>query len=288
MTQMEKEPWIQSEIRKLNYDDEFSIWAYGAETQETLSRFSRMFTSAMQKIDVQGSADIIEETIEKIDENETHTKSLAFRFKKDKGKSEYYSNLISYMNKMSLQLQLNQASMIKCVSELDQLQNYIGNCVEEFDLLISNGQEYIIGVEKQFADNTEKKGWICRFRKRLEELQYSRIIANQGLAQTVLMIHNGEKIIDQIRCTVTNTIPMWRNQVAMAAGLSNMRGSLEVENDVARSMMLTVRNLPESVRKNSKSIVQYNEELAKQLEAVKVAERQLKKAMQDIENTVKK
>lgn len=287
MTQAEKISWIQSEIGKLDYDNDLSIWAYGAETQESLNRFSRMFTSAIQNIDVQGSLNIIEGTIKKINENETHTKSLAFGFQKDRGRQKYYSNLISYMNKMSLQLQLNQVAMVKCVSELDQLKSYINNCIEEFDLLILDGQEYIDSAEKQSTDNEEKKEWTYHLKKRLEELQYSRLIAEQGLGQTVLMIHNGEKMIDQIRYTVTNTIPMWRNQVAIAAGLLNMRKSLEDENNKARAMMLSVRSLPESARKDYGSIRQYDAILEKQLVAVREAESQLQTAMQDLENSVK-
>ena len=237
MTQAEKISWIQSEIGKLDYDNDLSIWAYGAETQESLNRFSRMFTSAIQNIDVQGSLNIIEGTIKKINENETHTKSLAFGFQKDRGRQKYYSNLISYMNKMSLQLQLNQVAIVKCVSELDQLKSYINNCIEEFDLLILDGQEYIDSAEKQSTDNEEKKEWTYHLKKRLEEL--------------------------------------------------HMRKSLEDENNKARAMMLSVRSLPESARKDYGSIRQYDAILEKQLVAVREAESQLQTAMQDLENSVK-
>jgi len=281
MDQAQKNQWIETEIQKLDKSDDLSVLAYGEETQDTLSRFSKMFAEFMQNIDPQGSEDLIETIINKIDENETYTKGIAFKLLKEKNKRRYYNELVSDMNQIALQLQLNQASMIKNVTALTQLKEYIADCIEDFNMLISYGQKYISNTSDRADSNEAGDKWQERFKKRLDDLQYSRIIAEQGSAQVQLMIDNGEKIIEQIRQTVVNAIPMWRNQVAVAAGLSSMRGTLEAENDVAGVLKHSAKTSTKSAKIDSEMIRKYDEQLEGQLIAVRTTADQLKKQIHE-------
>ena len=261
----EMQAWIRAETAKLDNNDVLSIWAYGAETQEKLNRFSKMFAISMQQVNIQDSVTTIEDIIQHINDNEH---GFWPKFQRDTEKKKYYNDLISYMNKITLHLQLNQTALLKDLSMLRQLNNYINECDVEFDLLISQGQLRLQNAITAENESVLDEDWKEQLSKRLEELQYSKMIADQSIAQTQVLIANDKEIINQIRGTVTNTIPLWRNQVTMAAGLHEMRRALQAQDGVSKTMIHSSKKLIESSKVDEKAVKHSNKELTSHLDEI--------------------
>lgn len=274
--------WIRTETAKLDSQDALSIWAYGAETQEKLSRFSKMFTVSIQQFNIQDSIATIEDIIQRINGNE---RGFWLKFQRVTEKKKYYDDLISYMNKIALHLQLNQTALLKDLSMLEQLNNYINECDMEFDLLISQGQLKLQDVNMAGNKNALMKDWEGQLSKRLEELQYSKVIAEQCMAQIQILIENDKEIINQIREAVTNTIPLWRNQVAVAADLHEKRRVQQAQDDVSKTMIHASKKMIGYSKADEGAVEHSNQELVSHLEEIDQSIDRFQKIIDEMEKS---
>lgn len=73
------------------------------------------------------------------------------------------------------------------------------------------------------------QGAVAEFEKKLQDLQVSRLISEQFDAQLKLMYETAHTLSDKLQSTISHTIPLWQNQVAIALGLDRIRQATEAE-----------------------------------------------------------
>ena len=120
---------------------------------------------------------------------------------------------------------------------------------------------------------------INRFEKKIYDLKTTRIISIQMAPQIRLLQNNEAELVEKIQSSITNTIPLWKNQMVLALGISNAKRALKNQQAVS--------NLTnEMLKKNSETLKQGSIDIAKESERAIIDVETLKKTNADIIETL--
>ena len=80
-----------------------------------------------------------------------------------------------------------------------------------------------------------------RFEKRIFDLELTRTIAVQMAPQIRLVQVNDSVMVDKIQSSISNTIPLWKNQMVLALGMIHTQSAIEAQrqvNEITNKMLL--------------------------------------------------
>ena len=120
---------------------------------------------------------------------------------------------------------------------------------------------------------------INRFEKKIYDLKTTRIISIQMAPQIRLIQNNDTELVEKIQSSLINTIPLWKNQIVIALGITNAKNALGAQREVTN-----ITN--EMLKKNSEMLKQGTIEVAKESERAIVDVETLQKTNQDIIDTL--
>ena len=122
---------------------------------------------------------------------------------------------------------------------------------------------------------------INRFEKKIYDLKTTRLISIQMAPQIRLLQNNEAELVEKIQSSITNTIPLWKNQMVLALGINRAKSALESQK--------AVTNLTnEMLKKNSETLKQGSIKIAEESERAIVDIETLKKTNKDIIETIDK
>ena len=205
---------------KLTEGDYDSILLFGSEAQERIRAFSQSAADIMIRESYE-SVDAAADVLEKIEKFQytKKSRSVIYYFKtRQKQKEAFikdYRDLIAYIDKMVLSLQLQQAQLLKDSKILERMDLQAEKSAAELEACIENG-ETVLNSAKDRPDQSE---WTARLGKRLDALKISHTLSLQNRAQLQIIQQNNSQLINRLADTVTITIPAWKNQAAMALGI---------------------------------------------------------------------
>ena len=120
---------------------------------------------------------------------------------------------------------------------------------------------------------------INRFEKKLYDLKTTRIISIQMAPQIRLLQSNDAELVEKIQSSITNTIPLWKNQIVLALGINNAKKALKEQQAVS--------NLTnEMLKKNSETLKQGSIDIARESEKAIIDIETLRKTNKDIVETL--
>ena len=120
---------------------------------------------------------------------------------------------------------------------------------------------------------------INRFEKKIYDLKTTRLISIQMAPQIRLLQNNDALLVEKVQSSLTNTIPLWKNQVVLALGIANSKKVLKDQQ--------AVTNLTnDMLKKNSETLKQGSIDIAKESERAVVDIETLQKTNQDIITTL--
>ena len=122
---------------------------------------------------------------------------------------------------------------------------------------------------------------IIRFEKKIYDLKTTRVISLQMAPQIRLLQNNEAELVEKIQSSITNTIPLWKNQIVLALGITNAKKALKGQQEVTK---LT----NEMLKKNSETLKQGSIDIAEQSERAIVDVETLKKTNADLIETLDK
>ena len=120
---------------------------------------------------------------------------------------------------------------------------------------------------------------INRFEKKIYDLKTTRIISIQMAPQIRLLQNNEAELVEKIQSSITNTIPLWKNQMVLALGINNAKQALKSQQAVSK---LT----NEMLQKNSETLKQGSIDIAKESERAIVDVETLQKTNADLIETL--
>lgn len=288
---------------KIDVYDSTQILQYGAAAQNKISDFS---DSILEDVKTKGTgevgdllADLVSQ-IKSFDSSVGPKKGLGKFF--HNVKREFNSILAKYnkieknVDTIEKGLDKSKIQLLKDISIFDEMYKKNLEFFKEISLYIIAGERKLEELKNTVLPELKKKAsetkeqidiqkvqdmeaQINRFEKKIYDLKTTRIISIQMAPQIRMLQNNDAELVEKLQSSITNTIPLWKNQMVLALGLTDAKRTLKQQNAVS--------NLTnDMLAKNSETLKQGSIDIAKESERAIVDIETLKKTNKDLIETL--
>ena len=255
---------------------------YGAGAQKNIADFSDAALESVRTKDLGEVGNMISSLVVELkgfgDADEK--KGFLGLFKKAGNKVETlrarYDKANNNVDKISHQLEEHQRTLMKDVVVLDQMYDKNLDYYKQLTMYILAGKEKLAQERTttlvELRDKAEKTGLaedaqkandydqMClRFERKLHDLELTRMISIQMGPQIRLLQNNDTLMTEKIQSSLVNTIPLWKNQMVLALGLSHSKDAMEAQHAVTE-----ITN--QMLKKNAETLHTATVETAKEAE----------------------
>ena len=290
--------------KKLDVYDTTQILQFGAAAQNKVSEFSDEILEGVRTKSAGDVGDLLSNLVGEIKNFDSEIGSPKKGIFKIFGgvKKEVdtiiakYSKIETNIDTIEKALNKNQITLLKDVETFDTMYDKNLEYFKEISLYIIAGEKKIEELKtktlpelKKQAEKTKEQldvqkvqdmeALIDRFEKKIYDLKTTRIISIQMAPQIRLLQNNDSELVEKIQSSITNTIPLWKNQIVLALGINNAKKALKAQQEVT--------NLTnEMLTKNSQTLKQGTLDIAKESERAIVDVETLKKTNKDLIDTL--
>ena len=209
-----------------------------------------------------------------------------------------YSKIEKNIDTIETGLEKDKLQMLKDISVFDNMYDKNLEYFKEISLYIIAGERKLDELRNVTLPELKKEAEaskdhldvqkvqdmeniINRFEKKLYDLKTTRLISIQMAPQIRLLQNNDAELVEKIQSSITNTIPLWKNQMVLALGINNAQKALKNQQAVSK-----VTN--DMLKKNSETLKQGSIKIAEESEKAIVDIETLRKTNQDIIETIDK
>ena len=273
---------VEDFSNKIDITEANIVLQYGSEAQKKISDFSDTALDNVKTKDLGEVGTLLSNLVVELkgfDEKENDKGFLGI-FKKAGNKVESlkakYDKTEVNVNKIANVLEDHQIQLLKDIALLDQLYDRNQTNCKELTMYIIAGKKKLEKVrnedlpalqakakesglaEDAQAANDLQNAW-DRFEKKLYDLELTRQVSIQMAPQIRLVQNNDTLMTEKIQSTLVNTIPLWKNQMVLALGVSHSKEAMQAEREVNNMTN-------ELLKKNAETLHQATVETAKESE----------------------
>lgn len=167
-----------------------------------------------------------------------------------------YHKIMAYIKNMTLYFKLQQAQLTKEVKLLEKLSAAISICSTELEQHIGIGADMLRSRPPNLIMiEVDEDIWYDRLQRRVDDLRLSHTVSLQFQAQINLLRNNNYLLLDKIASVISNTFPMWQNQMALMLGIELLETRINQQDVVSRTTgKLSSQSTARSCEKNGKTI----------------------------------
>lgn len=291
-------------ITKIDVMDQNLVLQYGAKAQNKISAFSDNILEDVKTKDIGDTGELLANLVGEIKSfNSSIGTSKKGIFKLFNSAKKEISTIIAKYNKIEKNvdiiensLEKNKVTLLKDIALFDTMYDKNLEYFKEISLYIIAGERKLEELKNKTLPSAKTKfeetheqldaqkiqdleNQINRFEKKIYDLKTTRIISIQMAPQIRLLQNNDAELVEKIQSSITNTIPLWKNQMVLALGINNSKKALESQQAVS--------NLTnDMLKKNSETLKQGSIEIAEEAEKAIIDIETLKKTNQDLIETI--
>ena len=292
---------------KININDSTQILQYGSKAQSKISQFSDSVLEGVKTKQTGEVGDLLANLVGEIksfdsdiaSENKKGLAKLFFNAKKQLDIiTAKYGKIENNIDLIEKKLDGHKLQMLKDITIFDTMYQKNLDYFKEISLYIIAGEKKIEELKNVVLPELIKKAqetgeqidaqkvqdlenMLNRFEKKIYDLKTTRVIAIQMAPQIRLLQNNESELVEKIQSSITNTIPLWKNQMVLALGINNAKqalGAQKAVTDLTNDML----------KKNSEILKQGSIQIAEQSERAVVDIETLQKTNKDIIETLDK
>ena len=307
LTEEEKEA-ITKFNSELDVYDQTQILQFGSAAQDKISKFSDTVLENVRTKDTGEVGELLSSLVAEIkafdnalvDSSKMNIIERIFSTAKrefDKLIAKY-NKIEKNINTIEGGLEKDKLQMLKDINIFDNMYEKNLEYFKEVSLYIIAGEKKLDELRdvvlpelkktaKESGDHLDvqkvqdMENIINRFEKRIYDLKTTRLISIQMAPQIRLLQNNDAELVEKIQSSITNTIPLWKNQMVLALGINNAQKALKHQQAVSK---LT----NDMLKKNSETLKQGSIKVAEESEKAIVDIETLRKTNQDIIETIDK
>lgn len=299
---------LASQIPAGNYE---AILTYGANAQSELSRFSHQMLDHVQKQDIGPVGDILKDLMDKLtqlnpEELTTQKKSPIKRLfgKVSRSVQELmtkYQKLSTQIDRIGIQLEHSKRGLIEDVQMLDKLYDQNKAYFQALNIYIAAAEikrdeiinETIPSLRQKAEASSDQMAYqevndmaqfLDRLEKRLYDLQLSRQITIQSAPQIRMIQQTNQTLAEKIQSSIMTSIPLWKNQIAIALTLNRQLKAVEAQKQVTKTTNDLLFKNSDMLKMNSIETAKENERGIVEIETLKQTQENL---LQTIEETLR-
>lgn len=258
------------------------VLEYGAGVQKKMSDFSDSTLSVIRTKDLGEVGDMISNLVVELKDFDAsdEDKGILGFFKRGSKKTQLmranYDKAENNVNSIVKSLENQQVTLMKDISTLDQMYDLNKNYYKEVSMYILAGKKKLAdiknkelpalsekarlsGLQEDAQNLNDLNNQIDRFEKKLHDLDLSRMISIQTAPQIRMVQNNNILMVEKIQSTIVNTIPLWKNQMVLALGVSHSNEAIRAQREVSN-----ITN--ELLKKNADNLKMASIETAKESE----------------------
>ena len=300
----EEQKAIDEFVEKIDVFDSTQVLQFGASSQAKISEFSDSVLEDVKTKNAGTAGDLLAELVSQIKSFDgsigQEPKGLEKLFTNAKKEFDKiiakYTKIENNIDTIEKGLEKDKIMMLKDVAVFDTMYEKNLEYFKEIYLYIIAGEKKLEQLRNEvlpeLIKKAEKSGeqidaqkvndmenTINRFEKKIYDLKTTRIISIQMAPQIRLLQNNEAELVEKIQSSITNTIPLWKNQMVLALGINNAKKALKNQQAVS--------NLTnELLQKNSETLKQGSIDIAKESERAIIDIETLKKTNADIIETL--
>ena len=238
----EEQKMVEDFAAQIDITQTNSILTYGAATQQKMADFSDKALESVKTKDMGEVGSLLAGVVTELKGFNQEEKGLKGFFNKQASKATAlkarYDKAEVNVNKIVDALQQHETRLMKDTATLDKMYDMNLAYFKELTMYILAGKKKLDEAENKTLPEMKKKATdsglpedaqaardyqeMCeRFSKKLTDLELTRTIAMQTAPQIRMIQANDVQMVDKIRSTVVNTIPLWKSQMVIALGIQN-------------------------------------------------------------------
>ena len=261
---------------------------FGGTAQKAMADFSDSILSQVRAKDSGHVGDLLNDLSTKINEFSDSQKSsfvesipiIGSLVSKGKSLKASYETLATKISKIQSELEQSKMTMMKDIALFDKLYEQNVQYFKNLQLYIQAGEEKLtelrtVTLPKLKADAAQSnnpmagqvvsdfESHVDRFEKKIHDLKISKTIAIQTAPQLRLIQNNDKLLVERIQSAIYNAIPLWKNQIVIALGLTRQQQVLQQQraiSDTTNKLLLQnaemlKTNSIETAKENARSVV---------------------------------
>lgn len=252
----EEKQLVNDFSEKIDITNSQMVLQYGASAQTKISNFSESTLDKVRTKDLGEVGDMVSSLVGELksfDVDEQEKKGVFGFLKKSKNKVDEikakYTKVGSNVEKITHTLEKHQVTLLKDIAMLDQMYELNMSNYKELTLYILAGKKKLekakneelpklvsIAQASNLPEDSQKANdyasMVNRFKKKLHDLELTRIIAIQMAPQIRLVQNNDTLMAEKIQSVIVNTIPLWKSQMVLALGLQHSKEAMEAQRSV--------------------------------------------------------
>lgn len=287
----EEQALVEKYAREINLDDSTTIMQYGADSQKNIADFSDHALEGVKTKDLGEVSGMITKLVTELKgfSLEEQKKGLFGRIKTvpasvTKMKARY-TNAEKNVDTIITTLQSHQNQLSKDVILLDKM--YDSNLIyfKELTMYIMAGKKRLedekngkLAELRAKADETglaedaqaanDYAALIERFEKKIYDLELTRAISIQMAPQIRLIQNSDVLMVEKIQSTITNTIPLWKNQMVLALGMAHVQQATEATHQVSEVTNELLRRNAETLKQGTIKVAEESERSIVDIETI--------------------
>ena len=179
-----------------------------------------------------------------------------------------YEKLSTKVDKIQSELEKSKTTMMKDIMLFDALYQKNLEYFKHLELYIRAGEEKLAEMRstvlpKLRADAaastdpmagqvvSDFESNVDRFEKKVHDLKISKTIAIQTAPQLRLIQNNDKILVERVQSAIYNAIPLWKNQIVIALGLTRQQNVLKMQQAISDTTNELLKRNAEMLKINS-------------------------------------
>jgi uncharacterized protein YaaN involved in tellurite resistance len=258
--------------QKIDISNSTQIMQYGGNAQKKISSFSEAVLSNLRTKDMDGVGDMISGLVVELNGFALDDGKKPGLFRKAKNKMAVtkarYDTVEKNVDKITSSLENHKIVLMKDVALLDQMYDKNLDYYKELSMYVVAGrrklQEVIEkdlpalqakAIESGLQEDAQAANHLAdmcnRFDKKIHDLELTKTISMQMSPQIRLVQSNNNAMIEKIHSSVVNTIPLWKNQMVLALGMSHSAAAIKAQQAVSNITNDLLRKNAEALKMNT-------------------------------------
>ncbi len=259
------------------------VMNYGAMAQKNISEFSDAALNSVRTKDLGQVGDMLGDLVVELkgmNFSQEEKKGLKGLFKKSGSniaslKAQYDKAEVN-VDKIVESLEGHEVTLMKDITLMDKMYERNEEYMKELTMYILAGKLRIEQLRNEELPKYKQKAletglpedaqaandfanMIGRFEKKIHDLELTRTISIQMSPQIRMIQNNDTLMMEKIRSSINNTIPLWKNQMVLAMSLFHSDQAMKAQREVTN----VTNQLLES---NAKALHQGSVDVAKESE----------------------
>lgn len=244
---------IEEYCQSLDLANSTQILEYGTEVQRNLSALSERMLVMLNNKSMDDINTLLNTTIGYLQSTEEKYRFTFLKKKKEQSLREKYRNAERNVDKMIPSLQQHQVNLMKNCALLSQMHHMNEVYSRELRMKIAAAKKKLeickqtelpllerrvrdTGLAQDAQALANHKNRIDQLEKKIQELELTASISLQSAPLIHTIQSNQTTMAGKLQSTLLNTIPLWKNQVALALGME-LANQMENKEQQANEMM---------------------------------------------------